>query len=86
MVITKAILDQAKEGMRAIAQSVRGTRNCYIYMNRDDPRRIEWMVEKGNTYYGGQSDEVYVYWDSGVYGFSFDESLFDLGEVFLGGK
>lgn len=74
MRITKEILEQAKEGMQAIKAS---GRNCYVYMSRDEPRRIEWMVEKGNSYYCGQMEDAYVYWDQGIYGFDFDESLFE---------
>ena len=74
MLITKEVLDQAEEGMRAIQRT---DRNCYVYMTRDDPRRIEWMVEKGNPYYCGQSEVCYVYWDCNVYGFTFNEDLFD---------
>jgi len=73
MTITKEILEQAKEGMRSLERT---GRNCYVYMSRDEPRRIEWMVEKWNPYFCGQCEDVYVYWDSFVYGFTFEASLF----------
>jgi hypothetical protein len=77
MRITKAVLDQAKEGMLVIRRT---NHNCYIYTSRDEPRRIEWMVERGNSYYCGQKEDAFVYWDYGVYGFDFDGSLFDENE------
>lgn len=73
MRITREVLLRAEEGMKHLLNS---DRNCFVHMSQGDSKRVEWMVEKGNSYYCGQNEEAFVYWDYGVYGFAFTAELF----------
>ena len=74
MRITKQVLKNAKDGFDIIART---GRSVYVQMRDNDPRYIDFIVEKGNPYYCA-GDNAYVYWDGAVYGFSFGADLFEV--------
>lgn len=71
MTITKEILKNAEKGFNFLKNNPNS--NIFIKMRDTDKRYIDFAVEKDNWYYG----KGYVYWDGSVYGFSFDENLFE---------
>lgn len=74
MKITKKVLEQAKNGMKAIQNS---DYKVYIKMREGNERYIDYIVEKGNYYFLGQNEEGYVYWDGNTYGFTFSGDIFN---------
>ena len=73
MKITQKKLAQAKEGMDIIKRT---GRDIYIKMS-ENSRYIEYIIEKGNTYYCVQGEDAYVFWNEGAYGFTFSPDIFE---------
>lgn len=73
MKITKEVLRNAKQGMEIIGRT---EKNVFVSRQEDNPYRIDWMVEKGNYYFCGQTEDAYVYWDGADYGFTFSPDIF----------
>lgn len=69
--LTKELLAQAKNGMDYLKEHP--DKNAYISFDTDR-NRINYVVEKGNWWYGERN---YVFWLDGDFAFEFNEDLFD---------
>ena len=70
MLITKKVIENCKEAIKYFKNNP--DKSHYLVMRDNNERYIDFIIEKGNWYYG---DKNYIYWDNSEFGFKFNEDL-----------
>jgi hypothetical protein len=72
MEITKNVLENCKSAIKYFEANPNSDK--FIGLRNGDEKYIDFLIEKGNWYYGNDN---LVYWDGSVFGFTFRMNLFE---------